>query len=107
MGDQVRSLSRDFWERRNQFKVRNLSRVLFVGVNDECTKMEQRDWELLEQQMRGFRSPPSDRVMTLTVAGVFVAGLVLGGFLFTPETGSVQPAGNNTKVAIYLPNGSR
>jgi hypothetical protein len=107
MGDQVRSFSRELGERRNQFKTRNLRRVLFVGVGGECSKMNQRDWELLEQQMRGFNPPPNDRIMELTVAAVFVAGLVLGGFLFGPESGSVQPAGHSTKVAIYLPNGSR
>ena len=68
--------------------------------------MNQRDWELLDKQMRGFSPPRNDGIMSLMVAVVFLAGLVLGGILFRHESGPMQPAWNNAKVATYLPNGS-
>ncbi len=70
--------------------------------------MEQRDWELLDKQMRGL-SPPrnplrNDAIMVLTLAAVFFAGMTLGG-LFAHENESMRFAWNNAKVAAYLPDG--
>jgi hypothetical protein len=67
-------------------------------------KVDQRDWELLNEQMRRFSPPPDNGIMGLTVAVVFLAGLALGGILFTHESSPMQPAWNNTKVATYLSN---
>jgi hypothetical protein len=66
--------------------------------------MDQRDWKLLDQQMRGVSPPRSNGSLSLTVAVVFLAGLIIGGMLFTPESAPVQLAWNNAKVAVYYPN---
>jgi hypothetical protein len=68
--------------------------------------MDRRDWELLDQQMRGFSSPRDNSVMSLTVAVVFLVGLVLGGVLFNHKTAPAQFAWNNANVATYFSHGS-
>jgi hypothetical protein len=68
--------------------------------------MDQRDWELLDQQMRGFRPPRNEGILGLTVAAVFLAGLTLGSVLFTHQSARTQLAWNNAKVATYFPNRS-
>ena len=68
--------------------------------------MDQRDWELLDRQMRGFGPPRHDGILGLTVAVVFLAGLTLGSILFAHQSAPTQLAWNNAKVAAYFPNGS-
>jgi hypothetical protein len=68
--------------------------------------MDQRDWELLDQQMRGFSPPRNDGILGLTVAVVFLTGLTLGSLLFAHQSAPTQLAWNNAKVATYVPNGS-
>jgi hypothetical protein len=63
--------------------------------------MDRHDWELLDQQMRGYRPPRNNRIMSLTVAVVFLAGLALGGLL-THQRAPTQLAWNNAKVATYF-----
>ena len=46
--------------------------------------MEQRDWELLDKQVRGLR--PKRRRNSLTVVAVFFAGMILGGLLVPHES---------------------
>jgi hypothetical protein len=67
--------------------------------------MDQRDWKLLDQQTRGYSRPRNNGVMSLTIAVVFLAGLAFGGILFRHQSGPVQLAWNNAKVAVYYPNG--
>lgn len=66
--------------------------------------MDQRDWELLDQQMRVYTTPRSNGVTGLTVALVFLVGLVLGGILFNHKSAPVQLAWNNPKVTTYFPH---
>jgi len=68
--------------------------------------MEQRDWELLDKQVRGFRPPRNDGVMVLTVFAVFFAGMILGGLLIPHENELVRIASNDAPMAISLPNGA-
>jgi hypothetical protein len=68
--------------------------------------MDQRDWELLDQQMRGFSPPRNEGILGLMVAAVFLAGLTLGSILFNHQSAPTQLAWNNAKVATYVPNGS-
>ncbi len=64
--------------------------------------MDQRDWELLDKQMRQSTPPRNDGIVVLTIAAVFLAGLAIGGILFGQESGS-EPV---WKVASYIPIGS-
>jgi hypothetical protein len=67
--------------------------------------MDQRDWELLDEQMRGFSRPRNNGVMGFTITVVFLAGLAIGGILSNQRV-PVQFAGNNAKVATYFAHGS-
>jgi hypothetical protein len=70
-------------------------------------KMNQRDQELLDKQLRGLNpSPRSDGVMALAVLAVFFAGMALGGSLFTYKSEPVQIASNDATLAVSLPNGA-
>jgi hypothetical protein len=67
-------------------------------------KMDQRDQELLDKQLRSVSpSPRNDGVMILAIVAVFFAGITLGGILFAPENGSTQIASND--AAISVPKG--
>jgi hypothetical protein len=68
--------------------------------------MDQRDWELLDQQMREYSPPRHAGITGLTVVVVFLAGVILGGIFFPSENGLMQVARNDAKVATYLHNGS-
>jgi hypothetical protein len=68
--------------------------------------MDQRDWELLDKQMRRSTPPRNDGIVVLTIATVFLAGLAVGGILFGQESVAERFTGNNAKVASYLPNRS-
>jgi hypothetical protein len=47
--------------------------------------MDERDQELLEQQMRGCQPPsPSNAALTLAGTALFVSGLIFGSLVFTP-----------------------
>ena len=52
--------------------------------------MEQRDWELLDKQMRGLSPPRDNPIIVLTVVAVFFAGMTLGSFLFPRQGEPVQ-----------------
>jgi hypothetical protein len=64
-------------------------------------KMDQRDKELLDKQLRGINpSPRNDSVMILAVVAVFFAGMTVGGFLSAEP---IQIASNDAAPAISLP----
>jgi RsiW-degrading membrane proteinase PrsW (M82 family) len=82
----------------------------------EEIQMEQRDWELLDKQVRGLRPPRNDGVIVLTwnavaepihvVVAVFFAGMILGGLLVPHESELMRIASNDARTAISLPNGA-
>ena len=69
-------------------------------------KMEQRDQELLDKQLRRLNPPRSDGVMILAILAVFFAGMALGGFLFAYKSEPMQIASTDATPAIPFPNGA-
>ena len=63
--------------------------------------MEQRDWELLDKQVRGLSPPRNDVIMVLTLAAVFFAGMTLGGLLFPREGEPMQIASSDATACDY------
>jgi hypothetical protein len=81
----------------------------YVGIS--CLKgnfkMDERDQELLDKQLRYLGSPPrNDGVMILTIIAIFIAGVTVGGALFSHEDDSMQIASNDA-TAIHSPNGAQ
>jgi hypothetical protein len=70
--------------------------------------MDDRDWELLNQQMRHLQPPLRENTwMMLILAGGFLAGMAAGSFLFAGHQ-SPQTATNNGKTALaFFFDGSR
>jgi hypothetical protein len=69
--------------------------------------MDERDQELLDKQLRHLGSPPrTDGVMILTIIAIFIAGVTVGGALFSHEDDSMQIASNDA-TAIHSPNGAQ
>ena len=68
--------------------------------------MEQRDWELLDKQVRGLRPPPNDGAIGLTVVAVFFAGMILGSLLIPHESEPMRIASNDARTAFSLSNGA-
>jgi hypothetical protein len=63
--------------------------------------MEQRDWELLDKQIRGPNSSRRNNGgMLLMVAATFFAGMTLGGALFEHESKAMRIARNETTAAM-------
>jgi hypothetical protein len=63
--------------------------------------MQQRDWELLDKQLRG--PNPSRRNnggMLLTVVAIFFAGMTLGGALFAHDSKTRRIVPNETTAAM-------
>ena len=65
--------------------------------------MEQRDWELLDKQMRGLSPPRNDAIVDLTVVAVFFAGMILGGLLF-PHVGEPMQIASMDATACDYPS---
>ena len=63
--------------------------------------MEQRDWELLDKQMRGLSPPRNDTIMVLMLAAVFFAGMTLGGLLFPRQGEPMQIASWDATACDY------
>jgi hypothetical protein len=61
-------------------------------------EMEQRDWELLDEQVRGHRPPRNDGLIVLTVAAAFFAGMILGGLLVPHESELMRIASNDGRA---------
>jgi hypothetical protein len=71
------------------------------------SKMDQRDQELLDKQLRGLNlSPRNDGVMVLAILVVFFAGMTLGGFVSAYKSEPILIASNDATPAIFLPNGA-
>jgi hypothetical protein len=69
-------------------------------------KMDQRDQELLDKQLRRLNPPRSDGVMILAILAVFFAGMALGGFLFAYKSEPMQIASNDATPAIPFRSGA-
>ena len=54
--------------------------------------MNQRDWELLDKQLRGVSPAPRGSVLGLAFVLVFLVGLSLGAILFAPQSKQMQMA---------------
>jgi hypothetical protein len=70
------------------------------------SEMEQRDWELLDKQLRGHQVPRDDGLIASTLAAVFFVGLILGGLLVAHESEPMRLASNNARTLISLANGA-
>jgi hypothetical protein len=63
--------------------------------------MDQRDWKLLDKQLRGLNPSRRNRGVTvLTVVVVFFAGMALGSMLFAHENRPMRIASNHTTAAM-------
>jgi hypothetical protein len=83
------------------------SRLIFTFCGKQISKMDQRDKELLDKQLRQLNpSPRSDSVVILAMVAVFLSGMALGGFLFANESEPVQIALNDAPPSMLLPNGT-
>ena len=68
--------------------------------------MNQRDWKLLDKQLWGFSSVPSQNggMVGSAVVAVFLAGMAVGGVLFTHDIKLKQIASHEAETAISLLN---
>jgi hypothetical protein len=69
--------------------------------------MNSHDWELLDKQLYGFssRSPQKGGAVGLVVVAMFLAGMVVGGVLFTHDSKREQLASQEARTAISFLNG--
>lgn len=77
------------------------ARFIWAFPVREIQDMEQRDWELLDKQMRGLSPPRNDAIMVLTLAAVFFAGMTLGGLVFPREGEPMQIASSDATACDY------
>jgi hypothetical protein len=69
--------------------------------------MDQRDWELLDKQLRGSNfSRRSESLTIWMVVSVFFTGIALGGIVSTPENRPIQIASNHTAAMVCDYNGA-
>jgi hypothetical protein len=68
--------------------------------------MQQRDWDLLDKQVRELRPPRNDGVIVLTVVAVFFAGMIRGGLLVPHESELMRIASNDAPAASSLLDGA-
>jgi hypothetical protein len=55
-------------------------------------KMDRRDQELLDKQMRRLTPPRNEGVIAVLLAAMFLVGMTLGGVLSEPKTEPIQIA---------------
>jgi hypothetical protein len=55
-------------------------------------KMDRRDQELLDKQMRRLTPPRNDEVIVMMLAAMFLVGMALGGVLSPHESAPIQIA---------------
>jgi hypothetical protein len=56
------------------------------------SKMDRRDEELLDRQMRRLSPPRNDGVIAVVLAAMFLVGMALGGVLSAPQSEPIQIA---------------
>ncbi|MGE5305414.1 MAG: hypothetical protein ACM3TN_19055 [Alphaproteobacteria bacterium] len=69
--------------------------------------MNPHDWELLDKQLYGFssRPPQNSGVVGLVVVAMFLAGMAVGGVLFTRDSQHKQIASQDAGTVISFLNG--
>jgi hypothetical protein len=68
--------------------------------------MDQRDWELLDKQLRGPNpSRRNDGGAVLKVVAIFFAGMTLGGILFAHESKPMQIGSHYATAAMVCDSG--
>jgi len=69
--------------------------------------MEERDWELLDKQLRGSNfSRRNDSLTIWMVVAVFFTGIAFGGIVCTPENRPIRIASNHTAAMACDYNGT-
>jgi len=69
--------------------------------------MTQRDWELLDKQLRGATLPRrNDSLAALTIVAVFLAGIAFGSLAVTHQSTPIRLASNHTPVMACDYNGA-
>ena len=68
--------------------------------------MNAHDWELLDKQLHGFssRPPQNSDAVGLVVVVMFLAGIAVGGVLFTHDSQSKQIALQEARTVISFLN---
>jgi hypothetical protein len=68
--------------------------------------MNPHDWELLDKQLYGFssRPPQNSGAVGLLVVAMFLAGMAIGGVLFTHASKLEQLASQEARTAISFLN---
>lgn len=68
--------------------------------------MNPHDWELLDKQLYGFSSRPPQKgdAVGLVVVAMFLAGMAVGGVLFTHDSKLEQLALQEARTAISFLN---
>ena len=69
--------------------------------------MNPHDWELLDKQLYGFSSRPPQKggAVGLVVVAMFLAGMAVGGVLFSHDSKLEQLASQEARTAISFLNG--
>jgi hypothetical protein len=60
--------------------------------------MDQRDWELLDKQMRELSPSQNHGITVLTIIAVFLVGMVLGGIVFANRSEPMHIASNDAPI---------
>ena len=79
-----------FVPRRSVEPAAGLPRFARTKIGD--IKMDRRDQELLDKQMRRLTPPRKDGVIAVLLAAMFLVGMTLGGVLSAHQTEPIQIA---------------
>jgi hypothetical protein len=72
--------------------LRFLSNIAAFGTKMGTSKMNRRDQELLDKQMRGLTPPRHEGVIALMLAAMFLVGMTLGSVLSPHQSAPTQIA---------------
>ncbi len=83
----------------------------FERTKLETSKMDRRDQELLDKQMRKLTPPRNDGVIAVLLAAMFLVGMTLGSVLSEQKTepiqiASIEYAGADTRIMMPVSNNS-
>lgn len=70
--------------------------------------MDERDWQLLDKQMRNLTLPPRKNELTILIlAGGFLAGIAAGSLLFEAQQSAPTAAADGKTALAFFLHGSR